>query len=244
MQASSKSAGSWHPLENWWLRLLDNSFGFLFKVKHQNFCVPVLWLLELQSIFIWGASCREQMRASPLSFSKAGGGNCSVPDKKNLDWSVCIWGILQITPAQGSSRGWNFQSPAALQVWLPILVGQDEKIPCSLSCALRPSTCRCQIKPSSLFSSLLREGVPLHRNSCGHFALLAGRLFDSGIRIWFLQGVGSKWCEQVNTAGSSFPTVFSQSTCSDSSVCDLLLGLFTSAASLLSWHSFAPLEWV
>lgn len=90
---------------------------------------------------------------------------------------------------------------------------------------LCPQTQHLQVSDQtiSFISLLLRKGVSLHINSCGHFALLAGRLSDSGIRIWFIQGVGSKCCWQVNTAGSSFPTIFSQSTCSDSPGCDLPL---------------------
>lgn len=59
-----------------------------------------------------------------------------------------------------------------------------------------------------LITSLLKEGVALHINSYGCFAPLAGRSFTSGIRILFFQGMGSKWCYQVNTAGFFFPPIF------------------------------------
>lgn len=59
-----------------------------------------------------------------------------------------------------------------------------------------------------LITSLLKEGVALRIYSYGCFAPLAGRSFNSGIRILFFQGMGSKWCYQVNTAGFFFPTIF------------------------------------
>lgn len=85
-----------------------------------------------------------------------------------------------------------------------------------------------------LTASLLR-GVALRIDSCGRFALLAGRSFNSGIRISFFQGMRSKRCCRI-----PFSYHFSQSTCLGSPVCDLFLSLFTWAASLLSWHPLAP----